>query len=335
MFKKVIFLALILLHANACTNTGSNLSSQETIFENEKISSLKDKATANRVNKPFIWKITSAKGRSSFLFGTIHIGVPIGKLPWHVHTKLRETNTLVVEANPKLISSESGDTDNSPIQKILRKHQKELMLPDGESLQDKISEEAFNILISDTRLPPTFLEGLTPYGAKFFYEFMSFAISLTMVPDGNLDEEMVSKAQSSSIKLNFLETPKDVDSYLPTALGFNSEEAETFSADNLNEFLINDAQDSREEMLKGMFSLIIAYKSGDMANLKLQADKQLNAAPRMKEMLIDQRNVKWLKKLRPKLNKGSSFVAVGVMHMPGKTGLISLLRKEGYKVERL
>ncbi len=32
----------------------------------------------------------------------------------------------------------------------------------------------------------------------------------------------------------------------------------------------------------------------------------------------------------PHLDKGGAFIAVGALHLPGKTGLVSLLREAGY-----
>ena len=45
------------------------------------------------------------------------------------------------------------------------------------------------------------------------------------------------------------------------------------------------------------------------------------------------RNDKWLKRLLPMINKESSLIAVGVMHLIGSDGLIAKLRKLGYIVE--
>lgn len=45
------------------------------------------------------------------------------------------------------------------------------------------------------------------------------------------------------------------------------------------------------------------------------------------------RNDKWLKRLLPMINKESSLIAVGAMHLIGNGGLIAKLRKLGYIVE--
>lgn len=53
-------------------------------------------------------------------------------------------------------------------------------------------------------------------------------------------------------------------------------------------------------------------------------------------MMIDgtvERNLIWMPKMNAKLKEGSCFIAVGLGHLQYKTGLIQLLRKEGYTLK--
>ena len=47
------------------------------------------------------------------------------------------------------------------------------------------------------------------------------------------------------------------------------------------------------------------------------------------------RNKAWMENLVPALEDGNAFVAVGALHVPGETGLVELLRAEGWTVTRL
>ena len=51
--------------------------------------------------------------------------------------------------------------------------------------------------------------------------------------------------------------------------------------------------------------------------------------------LVEDRTRVFLRGLRKHLDQGGALVAVGAFHLPGKTGLISLLRAEGYRVARV
>lgn len=51
------------------------------------------------------------------------------------------------------------------------------------------------------------------------------------------------------------------------------------------------------------------------------------------EKMIDQRNRDWVQKLPGLIKDNPTFIAVGVRHLPGKNGVICLLREKGYRVE--
>ncbi len=57
-----------------------------------------------------------------------------------------------------------------------------------------------------------------------------------------------------------------------------------------------------------------------------------NLSQRLRDALIDQRNLHMLNRMIPKLKKGRSFIAVGALHLPGKNGLLNLLRQKGFVV---
>lgn len=49
--------------------------------------------------------------------------------------------------------------------------------------------------------------------------------------------------------------------------------------------------------------------------------------------LIDNRNLRWVSQLRSLMAERSTFIAVGVGHLPGPKGLLNLLREAGYVVQ--
>ncbi|MGZ5915114.1 MAG: TraB/GumN family protein, partial [Hyphomicrobium sp.] len=50
------------------------------------------------------------------------------------------------------------------------------------------------------------------------------------------------------------------------------------------------------------------------------------------EKLLTERNVKMRATAQPLLEQGGVFIAIGALHLPGKQGLIALLREAGYTV---
>lgn len=55
----------------------------------------------------------------------------------------------------------------------------------------------------------------------------------------------------------------------------------------------------------------------------------------IREDLLKRRNMNWMDKLPELMKDKPTFIAVGVRHLPGKDGLITLLREKGYKVESI
>lgn len=80
--------------------------------------------------------------------------------------------------------------------------------------------------------------------------------------------------------------------------------------------------------------LIEAYKKQDLARLHdmIVATGDMGMST---TVLLDDRNKKWAQAMPGIMRKNSVFFAVGAGHLSGQAGVISLLRKQGYKVEAL
>ncbi len=51
--------------------------------------------------------------------------------------------------------------------------------------------------------------------------------------------------------------------------------------------------------------------------------------------ILDVRNIRMADRSVKFLNAGKSFIAVGVAHLPGETGLVNQIRLRGFEVERV
>jgi uncharacterized protein YbaP (TraB family) len=78
--------------------------------------------------------------------------------------------------------------------------------------------------------------------------------------------------------------------------------------------------------------LMDAYRSGDLD----QIDEVTRMEdPAIRDILLTQRNYRWVHKLRRTLVRGGAFIAVGVGHCPGPDGLLDLLDSHGFSIRRL
>ncbi len=49
----------------------------------------------------------------------------------------------------------------------------------------------------------------------------------------------------------------------------------------------------------------------------------------------EERNRTMVERMAPRLGEGGAFIAIGALHLPGETGLLSLLAAQGYQISRV
>lgn len=79
--------------------------------------------------------------------------------------------------------------------------------------------------------------------------------------------------------------------------------------------------------------LSLAYRNQELTKLEELTLKEDSGVENFTEILLYNRNADWVTKLEKLMPEQSLVVAVGAGHLPGKRGVINLLRKAGYKVE--
>jgi uncharacterized protein len=90
----------------------------------------------------------------------------------------------------------------------------------------------------------------------------------------------------------------------------------------------NDTADNND-----LVALTNAYRSQQLETLEAMTVKDDMGIKNFTELLLYKRNENWTKKLQGLMVEQSLVVAVGAGHLPGKRGVINLLRQAGYKVE--
>jgi uncharacterized protein YbaP (TraB family) len=76
-----------------------------------------------------------------------------------------------------------------------------------------------------------------------------------------------------------------------------------------------------------------AYRNQDLSKMENLTKIDDSGIEKFTEIMLYNRNADWVKKLSTLMPSGSLVIAVGAGHLPGDRGVISLLRKAGYKVE--
>ncbi len=81
------------------------------------------------------------------------------------------------------------------------------------------------------------------------------------------------------------------------------------------------------------FAVYLTRKSAiEQGGGAAQLQKELKALKKFESELVIKRNRVMARRALPLLEKGNIFIAVGALHLPGKTGLVTLLQTAGYQV---
>ena len=152
--------------------------------------------------------------------------------------------------------------------------------------------------------------------------FLSSLLILKMEknPGASMDVSLQTHAADFKKNLIFLET---YDQQIEMLAGINEKEM----AEALYEMTADMAETKKNYKMMGNL-----YRGGDAKKLVAFTSKEMGKIPGMEAKLLYTRNKNWIPKLTGAMKKRSTFAAVGLAHLVGKGSVVSLLRKQGYKV---
>lgn len=256
-----------------------------------------------------LWLVESDGAEPSYLFGTIHTEEPeVLALVDEIADELKSSRIFVMELEPRPDTVEELS---------LKMH-----FSDGRNLRRVVGDTLYESAV----------EAMATYNVPqgLVIKMKPWAVVLTLsVPPPRtglfLDMALYMMALRNEIPVFGLET---VDEQL--------EFFDTLSED-LQIDLLEETLTTREELDKSFHELLAAYLDRDLAEMERLNDKYLaESKPEIAELfrarLLDTRNLRMLDRAMPALKDGRAFIAVGALHLPGKTGLIQGLRERGYRV---
>lgn len=253
------------------------------------------------IENPYLYEVKKGD-KVSWMLGTQHMGIDISELIQFIEPRLKISRKSYTEV---LVSNERIELwAEDPERAVLSSDQVDL------SKGKPLSEETRQLLKSNFRIPELLLNRLTTESCSVValfdyhrasprnldYQILQLAVKLK-IPSGELDTDELrarAKVADHSGKLASAWTC-DMD-YLASKKS---------RADEVVKFL---AQEYREGSMKPGIDM-------PMEGVAL-------------------RNQGWMETLIPEFTEGSVFVSVGVGHMHGPSGLIQLLRDQGFSVTR-
>lgn len=255
-----------------------------------------------------LWEI-SGKGLTSpsYLYGTIHV---ICKEDFQFSSTLKEKFT-----NAKNVYLEIDMDDPGMMMKMAS-----LMIMKDKSLKDLMSPEDYKFLsayVQDSlRMPMMMFNKMKPITLISLLSTKTLPCSSSE----SYEQTMIgmAKAQKKDIKgLERVEDQMAVFDKIP---------------DSVEVQMVLDMIRKMPEQKTQFAKMVEAYKKQDLKGLS----EEISESPDMKgyeEILLGNRNRNWIPVMESAMKEGNTLFAVGAGHLPGKDGVIELLRKAGYTVK--
>lgn len=278
---------------------------------------------ASSANAQLLWKVSgNGLKNPSYLFGTHHLAPlsVLDKVPGY-----KEAFGATTQVVGEVIMKDLQSPDN------MQKMQKAILISNDTTAQMLFTEkeqEMINCFIKPTlgfdlnqvpKLKPSFICAMT-----------SVTIIRKSLPGYNPNEQLdgyfQTKGEETGKKVSALE---DIDFQLK--LMYDSQ-----SLKRQAKLLVCSLSDTIK-LVKQAKDLNNAYLSFDLKKMVELSEERdgtsCDPLPGEFEALLEYRNKDWATKLPAIMKEASTFIAVGALHLPGKAGLIALLKKQGFKVE--
>jgi uncharacterized protein YbaP (TraB family) len=328
----VLFLAsfcLVLLLAtgkaraeDAASCGGKDLLSEITPAEAETIKAAAD-ATLN--GKGTLWKIEKAGLEPSWLFGTMHMTDPrVSTLSAKAQSAYESTRTIVIETTDVL--------DERKMMSELGKEPELMMFTDGSTLTSKLSAEDAKALeagLQERGIPIAAVAKMKPWMLIAMVALPACEMARKASGAPVLDAKLALEAQADGKTVAGLETASE------QLRAMASLPMEFHTRGLVDTLKLGDRMDDVLE------TMIVLYEREEIGMFwpLLEASLGEAAGPggdytEFEQTMIVQRNHVMADRSEPILSKGSAFIAVGALHLPGQEGFIELLRAKGFTLTR-
>ncbi|GAB7129515.1 TraB/GumN family protein [Silvimonas sp. JCM 19000] len=269
-------------------------------------------AAAEATPRAVLWKIEKTGVPASYLFGTIHVGDPrVTALSEPVSTAFANAEHVYTEVR----------MDFSMMMELA----KSVIRPEGDLLSDHIDAAHYQKL-----LPQMEAREYPEVATRRLYTWA--AAMIMMYPPrerGQLPLDLLLAKMS-------VEGGKDYQ-----GLETIGEQLGLFSGmpEDKQKAMLNTLIDHPDDTVRQQTEAVDAYLARDFARLSKvseQPDAGLSATDAawfsrwLQGPLLTDRNHRFVARMQDGLTTGNAFIAIGAAHLPGKEGVISLLRQAGY-----
>lgn len=271
--------------------------------------SLMSLITPKIYKKGLIWQIESSQGGNGYVIGTMHVNDPgVWALFEHASEYFNKASIVCTEVKLDFITAAA--------------EMRAMFFNDGRTLKSVIDDNKLYqriISLADERgLPEVMVRNMKPFT-------LVFMLSMP-VPKGQvLDEKIYTDAIRQGKQSCGLET---VEEHSRVFGSFNMDEQVSMLKMTVKNIKEIDA--IYPVLLKAYLSRDLVAMADLVSRSMMMNDKRIEKIF-LQKFLID-RNKTMAERMIANMEKGSSFFAIGAMHLPGEGGVLRLLEKRGYKI---
>lgn len=265
------------------------------------------KAPAEVIAKPLLWKVEK-DGTTSWLFGTMHMGVNADKqLPPVVFQNLEASKVFAMEA----------DTTDPSLALAMRRSDGGSLRADLGPAYWKKLEDAIGARVAEQ------LEGMKPFAVMTVLIARDLPMTLPM------DRVLSERAQAAGKPIHYLE--KAIDQIAMIEPWMSPEDVKALL-------------DNRDVAKNLAVKMLDAYKAGDGdalgamfddTTLWIAAKRKPETFPAYLDAILGKRNRAWIPQIEKLHADGGAFIAVGAGHLVGPGNVNTLLAERGYTVTRV
>ncbi len=310
-------------HAELPACTGADMLAELEKSDPASLAAIHAEAAKTVNGKGLLWKIEK-DGQTSYLFGTMHMTDPrVTSLTPPARKAFEASGTVVIETTDVL--------DKSKMMAALMTRPELTMFTDSTTLTSLLPPEDVddvNKALDARGIPPASVAKMKPWMLSTVLALPACELARQAAGGASvLDVKLAEDAKAAGKSIEGLETAiSQLEAMASLPMDFHVKGL----VDTLK---LGDRLDDVVE------TMIVLYLNGDTgtfwplfkATLPGGKAEELGYVA-FEETMIKARNKTMIERAVPLLAKGSAFMAVGALHLPGPEGMVELFRRGGYTV---
>ena len=301
---------------------GTNMLAETQAKDPETYSRIMAQAAATENAGALLWKIERDGRPPSYLFGTVHLtDERVTKLSPAVEQALGQTKTIALEVS---------DVSEKATAAVIAQSAPLVMFTDGRRLDGLLSGTEYDTvkrIVSRSGMPSDLAALFKPWIVTMILSVSDCERASVQQGARVLDMKLAEIGKTRGMQVVGLETiPEQLQALaaVPEPQQLAMLRASLKFADRTN------------DLMETLVQLYLERKISAAMPFQIALAKQVgigdDAFAGFQEKLLTERNVKMRATAQPLLEQGGVFIAIGALHLPGKQGLIALLREAGYTV---